>query len=133
MHKYLESGLGGKTRIILQNGKFVYLKDVRVGDYLRDGEKVLGIVLIDGNNLLIKKYNIKGNMITCSPNVPFVNDNLGNVTTLKMEGQRVYGENKLYHLITDTTFFTIYGIKFHDYNGVVEKMIEGSEILFPSF
>ena len=133
MHKYLENGLGGNTPIILQDGQIIYLKDVCVGDYLRDGEKVLGIVLIDGNNLLIKKYNIKGNMITCSPNVPFVNDILGNVTTLKMEGRRVYGEDKLYHLITDTKFFTIYGVKFHDYNGVVEEMIEGSKILFPSF
>jgi len=69
----------------------------------------------------------------CSTNVPFVNDNLGNMTTKKLRGERVFLEDQLYHIITDTKFLTIKGIKFHDYNGVIEKIMEGPQFLFPTF
>ena len=85
IHEYLESGFSGDTPIKLENGDIINLKNIEVGDSLINGEKVLGIVSIDAKDLVVKEYNIKGNLITCGPNVPFV-DNLGNVTTLKMQG-----------------------------------------------
>ena len=132
-HQYLESGLGGDTLIELWNGESVPLKNVKVGDYLKNGVKVLGIVSIDGNHLLVKKYNIKGNEITCAPNVLFSDNNLGNLTTLKMRGEPIYNEHILYHLITDKKFFHVSGVDMYDYNGMIEEMMETPDILFPSF
>ena len=109
------------------------MKNIDVGDYLMNGEKVLGIVRILAEDVIVQKYNIKGNNFVCSTNVPFVNDNLGNMTTKKMEGKRVFLEGELYHIITDTKFLTINNVQFHDYNAVIEKIMEGPKLLFPSF
>ena len=134
IHTYLDSGFSGMTLIELLNGKYVPLQDISVGDRLKNGEKVLGIVCIDATNLSsIKRYNIKGEDIICSPNILFIDNDLGNMTTLKLNGKDLFGQNRLYHLITDTNFFTIKDIIFYDYNGFIEKMIEGHELLFPSF
>jgi len=133
IHEFLESGLGGKTNIELLDGNCYELKDIQINDYLCNGEKVLGIVRINTDNVIVKKYNIKGNFITCSSTVPFVDDNLGNTTTSKMQGVPISCKDDLYHLITDTKFFTIGNVKFHDYNGVIEEIMEGPTFLFPSF
>jgi hypothetical protein len=132
IHKYLESGLHGETLIELQDGKVLPLKNIQVGDNLKHGVRVLGIVKIASEDLVVKEYNIKGNSIIGSPNVPFI-DNLGNTTTLKMLGKRIFLDDSLYHLVTDKKYFTIYDITFYDYNGVIEEMMEGPRILFPSF
>jgi len=50
-----------------------------------------------------------------------------------LRGERVFLEDQLYHIITDTKFLTIKGVKFHDYNGVIEKIMEGPQFLFPTF
>ena len=85
------------------------------------------------DDVVVKKYNIKGNCFICSTYVPFVNDNLGNMTTKKMKGKRVFLEGELYLIITDTKFLTIDNVQFHDYNAVIEKIMEGPKLLFPSF
>lgn len=133
IHTRLESGFIGTTEILLADGTKRCMKDIGVGDHLKNGEKVLGIVRILGDDVVVKKYNIKGNCVICSTNVPFVDDNLGNMTTNRMEGKRVFLEGELYHIITDTKFLTIGDVKFHDYNAVIEKIMEGPKILFPSF
>jgi len=133
IHTSLESGFVGETEVLLRDGSRKFIKEIVVGDYLTNGEKVLGIVRILADDVVVKKYNIKGNWFTCSTNVPFVNDNLGNMTTKKMKGVRVFVEGELYHIITDTKFLTIDNVQFHDYNAVIEKIMEGPKLLFPSF
>ena len=133
IHTCLESGFIGETEVLLSNGAKKYIKNISVGDYLKNGEKVLGIVRILADDVVVKKYNIKGNCFICSTNVPFVDDNLGNMTTKRMEGKRVFLEDDLYHIITDTKFLTIENVEFHDYNAVIEKIMEGGKLLFPSF
>ena len=133
-HKYLENGLGALTPIELLNGEERFIKNIKIGDILSNKTRVLGIVEVDTLNLdAVKKINIKGNAIICGPNVPFFDRNLGNVSTLRMGGSKISSAEKLYHLITDTGSFNVRGTKFYDYNGVIEKMIEGPDILFPSF
>ena len=134
IHTFLESGFIGSTNIEMEDGRSVPIKDICVNDKLRFGEAVLGIVEIDvGERTVIKKYNIGGISIIGGPNIQFVDDDLGNMTTLKMKGKRVGYVEKIYHLITDTKFITINGIKFYDYNGMVETLLEGSYLLFPHF
>jgi len=133
IHTSLESGFSGETEVVLRDGSRKYIKEIRVGDYLKNGEKVLGIVRILADDVVVRKYNIKGNWFTCSTNVPFVSDNLGNMTTKKLRGKRVFLESELYHIITDTKFLTINNVQFHDYNAVIEKIMEGPKLLFPTF
>ena len=119
--------------MVLRDGSRKYIKEISVGDYLKNGEKVLGIVRILADDVVVRKYNIKGNWFICSTNVPFISDNLGNMTTKKLRGKRVFLESELYHIITDTKFLTINNVKFHDYNAVIEKIMEGPKLLFPTF
>lgn len=131
-HKYLDSGFSGDTIISLKNGKEVKIRDVTIHDVLQTGEKVLGIVEIDTADIVnIKEYIINEKKIIGGPNIQFIDNNLGNTTTLKMKGKKIYDINKLYHLITDTKYITINEIKFYDYNGVVESMLEGPYFFIP--
>ena len=134
IHTFLESGFIGSTEIEMEDGRSVPIKNISVNDKLRFGEAVLGIVEIDVcERTVIRKYNIGSTSIIGGPNIQFVDDDLGNMTTLKMKGKRVASVEKIYHLITDTKFLTINGIKFYDYNGMVETLLEGSYLLFPHF
>ena len=132
MHTFLESGFIGSTEIEMEDGRSIPIENICVNDKLRFGEAVLGIVEIDvGGETIIKKYNIAGTSIIGGPNIQFVDEDLGNMTTLKMKGKMVGSVEKIYHLITDTKFLTINGIKFYDYNGMIETLLEGPYLLFP--
>ena len=134
LHAYLESGFIGSTQIELEDGRSIAIENICVNDKLRFGEAVLGIVEIDVDEQVpIRKYNIGNISIIGGPNIQFIDDDLGNMSTLKMRGKKVASVGKLYHLITDTKFITIDGQKFYDYNGVVETLLEGSYLLFPHF
>ena len=87
---------------------------------------------IDGRNLRgLKELGKSDNCIKCGPNVRFVDHNLGNITSLNArESYRHASADKLYHLVTDTKFFTIQNIKFYDYNAAIESLLEGSYLLF---
>ena len=55
----LESGFVGETEVLLRDGSRKFIKEIVVGDYLTNGEKVLGIVRILADDVVVKKYNIK--------------------------------------------------------------------------
>ena len=132
IHEYLESGLYGEYALLnYRMGKVLPLKNIQVGDNLKYGVRVLGIVKIASKDLVVKEYNIKGNFIICSPNVPFI-DNLGNTTTLKMHRESPYCLKMiLYHLVTDKKCFTIYDMSpFYDYNGVIEGNDGGHQAFY---
>ena len=131
MHKFLEGGFVADTAIDLQSGNSIPIKEVCVNDILKNGERVLGIVKIDGRNLRgLKELGKSDNCIKCGPNVRFVDHNLGNITSLKAGKLSHASADKLYHLVTDTKFFTIQNIKFYDYNAAIESLLEGSYLLF---
>jgi len=131
MHKFLEGGFVADTEIDLQSGKSIPIKDVCVNDILKNGERVLGIVKIDGRNLRgLKELGKRDKCIKCGPNVRFVDHNLGNITSLNAGKLSHASADKLYHLVTDTKFFTIQNIKFYDYNAAIESLLEGSYLLF---
>ena len=51
IHKYMESGFSGDTIIELQNGKKIKISDVKPDDILVNGEKLLLLFVLDGNDL----------------------------------------------------------------------------------
>lgn len=122
IHSDLESGFHKDTTIELEDGHCVNISDIKVNDILRFGEKVTGIVEIDGN--CIYKYSIDGKTFIGGPNL-WINDNdLGNFSTLAIDSKSTIQKKcKLYQIITNTGNFKINGIQFMDYNSAIEQIM----------
>ena len=134
IHKYLESGIHGDTMIELENGQSVKLKNISVNDQLIFGERVLAKVEIDTKNIdKVRKYLFHNFSIISSPNIHFKDSDLGNFSTLNIQGEEVPKPKKLYHLITNTGNFTIDGYKIRDYNSAIENIIDIRNKLFALF
>ena len=50
--------------------------------------------------------------------------------TLDKFGKVLSSHNKLYHLITDTGFFYVNGIKVRDYNSAIENILDVRDKLY---
>jgi len=123
IHQYLDGGFVDSTKIELQDGHNINIKDIEVNDILRFGERVVGIVQIKADDLEIKKYDLEnGNEITGGPNIQLYDPNLGARNTLDMYGDNI-DTTYVYHLITDKRYFYINGIKYYDYNSCIDKLI----------
>lgn len=115
--KKYEYGLFEDTPIELENGIIKKIKEVDVNDILKNGEKVNGIVQINGEKIDIYHYsnlNIYGTNNICI----FEKEYLAN---RKMKTN--YKIEKLYNLITNTGTFKIKNIMFNDYNNGLEKLL----------
>lgn len=64
IHKYLDGGFIGNTKITLKNGEDKKIKNIVVGDILSEGEIVYGVVEIDGLNLNSQYKYYLGNNVT---------------------------------------------------------------------
>lgn len=110
IHKYLDSGLDGDTRIVMNDKTVVNICDVLIGSILENGEKVYGVVEIDG--LECSLYFPKGeledslvgsNLKFCGAALEEIEENLERVP-------------RLFHLLTDKESFHIGGVEIFDYN-----------------
>ena len=130
----MDGGFTENTQIELEDGQSIPIKDIAVGDQLRFGERVLGTVEIDARDLsAVKSYDIKGYTFCGGPNIRIEDNDLGNKSTLDMDGTRIKTPPRLYHLVTDTKLIMINGIRFCDYNGGLEKILWPNEFLPASF
>jgi hypothetical protein len=125
IHKYLDGGFAPDTQIILKNGDIMKIKNIKVGDILEDGEKIYGIVKINGNNLFQQyKYNLGKKTLFEGY---FHDNNLINkykevdpLTKIKIENQNKH--SVLYHLLTYPNYFYISHIKVFDYNSNIDSI-----------
>ena len=125
IHKHLESGFIGETLVDLEDGRSIPLKDVKVNDQLRLGERVLGIVEIDTEHIeSVLCYNLKGKLLIGGPNLRLCDGDLGDFSTLEIGGVSLEKPNKLYHLITDSKRLQIGGTYFYDYDGGLEQILD---------
>ena len=124
IHKYLNNGFHEDTKIDLDDGRSIKIKDIEVNDVLRFGEKVLGIVEIDATEINgVYEYYLDNNIILkCSRNIEIYN-NLGNINTSFLEGNQINNTSKIYNLITNKQSFHTNGIKIMDYNNGIEKFL----------
>tara|TARA_B110000977_G_scaffold6944_1_gene9651 strand:+ start:3987 stop:5576 length:1590 start_codon:yes stop_codon:yes gene_type:complete len=134
IHKNLESGLDGNIMIELENGLSVKLKNIQLNDQLYSGERIIGVVQIDAEDIYaVKKYKFKDFEIIGAPNIHFKDKDLGNFNTLNLEADIVEKPTKLYHILTDTGFFNIDGHKLRDYNSAIENILDIRDKLFALF
>jgi len=134
IHKYMDGGFIGTTKIELEDGRLVDFKDLEVNDQLKYGERILAIVTIDGKTTTGSKiFKFGDYKFIGGPNIRIQDKLLGNLCTLDIYGEDVEQTNKLYHIITDKKFFIMNGIRFYDYNGLLEPIIWGSKNICHSY
>jgi hypothetical protein len=131
IHKYLDGGFKDTTKIKLLNGESKEIKNINVNDMLENGEKVYGIVKINGSNVNEQfTFNLGENcLIEGGPNLVLCDQNMINFdTTLTLDNDYKTtldkNHNELYHLLTDKEIFYIEGIRFHDYNACIDLFLE---------
>jgi hypothetical protein len=137
IHTELDGGFIESTKIKLLDGKVKEIKDILVGDILYNGEKVYGVVEINGENLSNQfKFILGKNMIVeGGPNLMICDIEISNTSTLafvetltvdynylKVKLEKPH--NKLYHLLTDTKTFHIGNIRFYDYNAAIDILLD---------
>jgi hypothetical protein len=153
IHTYLEGGFSGKTRIELINGTSKEIKSLEIGDILLGGEKVLGLVEIDGNTMdyqciytlyqdsLEKEGEIgweggPNHIVMKKKDNSFSTLELPwneKVITTNYRGEYIWIEKRkkpekekesiLYQIITDKQVFRIKGIDLNHYNGTIDFLL----------
>ena len=74
----------------LEDGRLTKLKDIEVNDELKSGDRILGIVKIEGTHLRdIKQYNIENTIFIGGPNLRIKDKYLGEFSTIGMEGEKI--------------------------------------------
>ena len=127
IHKYFDGGFIGNTLIELENKKYKPIKQINIGDILKNGEKVYGLVEMDGTKLAQYYYNLGENLTfvggrnltMCDKIIMFKN-------TLDLDDKYkrhiFIKQNRLYHLLTDSGSFAVCKINFGDYNTCIDSI-----------
>lgn len=134
IHNHIDGGFQGDTLVDLEDGRSIPIKDVTINDILIGGERVTGVVEIDGKKVSKQyKYSFKDDSnndvnIYGGPNlIIFDDESLGVVQSIDIIGKKIKKNDKLYHIITDKRTLQIKGIKFLDYNSLVEVYLENDK------
>ena len=129
IHYELDGGFLESTKIKLLNGTIREIKNITVDDVLENGEKVYGIVQINGINVKEQyKYNLGEQLvIEGGPNITLCDKKITYKSTLDNElvtKQKISNSSLLYHLLTDKNTFQIGGVTFYDYNSSIDIFLE---------
>jgi hypothetical protein len=126
IHSFFDGGFLPTTYIKLYNGQFRFIRDIQVGDILQNGDKVYGIVQIDGLTMdeqydyYLGKQIFSGglNLNICQ------NDKILNTLKYNNKEECIIKYHTLHHLLTDTKTFWIENIKFYDYNSSIDLLLD---------
>lgn len=128
IHSRLGSGFVGHTAIKLNDGTVKELRRVQVGDVLEHGNRVYGIVQIDGLGLFEQcKYKLLDNtFVDGGVNLCVCDERVMVDTTLDIVDKKplITKHRVLYHLLTNTDTFFCNGIRFHDYNASIDLFLD---------
>ena len=113
IHTYLDSGFQGNTPIKMSDGSYKHLQDIQINDILENGEKVYGVVQINGQNIIQQyKYHLGDDVYVYGYDYHW---QFENVISNK--------HNKLYHILTDKGMFNINKTLIHDYNYAIDRFL----------
>lgn len=129
IHHYLDGGLHPDTKIDLEDGRSVKISDIEVNDILYTGEHVTSIVKINTSD--VNEYNtisVDGeHILSCNKNVELSINSLGS----DLESiciNEIDAPDYSYHLITDTGYFNVNGIRIGDYNRCIDRYLSEENI-----
>lgn len=133
IHKYLDGGFIGGTKIELKNKKEINIEDVKVYDILKNGAKVVTTVKLDAKDLIgVYEYYLTDKVITGGPNLEIVDKDLGQIDTTKINGIKIKSPKYIYNLVTDIGTFYVNNICFCDYNSTTDKYLKNRKREFKS-
>jgi len=119
IHKYLDCGFSNKTKMILNDGSLINIDKIKINDVLENGEKVYGIVEIDGSTIVKQyKYNLGKNKFIEGYSLLFDKE---------IEKYVINNNKKLYHLLTDKGTFKVENTIIKDYNAAIDSFLENNE------
>lgn len=115
IHKYLDYGFSEMTKIRMLNGTYNHINKIKINDILENGEKIYGIVEINGSDIVEQfKYNLGENVYI-----------EGYATELNFKNTKLpYKHKKLYNLLTDRGTYSLYkNIFVKDYNSAIDRFL----------
>ena len=130
IHKYFDGGFIGSSVVQLKNKNKVETKNIQIGDILEDGEKVFGLVEINGENISEQCIYYLGNnkIFEGGCNLILCDKKINLFTTLDLDISnkvtKSNKENKLYHLLTHKQTLNVNKMKFFDYNASIDFFLE---------
>lgn len=119
-------GFHEKNTIFLQDKNKKYISEINIGDILEKGEKVIGIVEMDGT-LLKEHYSIDLGIygkIQGAGNLYYLSVLPNLVKKEKREKDEKNKKKRLFHLLTDTQRFSVKKHIFYDYNASLDRVLE---------
>lgn len=151
IHSIFDGGFERKTNIELIDGSSIHISKIDVGNILRSGEKIVGVVEISTHGMYVNRYYIDGCNKTSNqtfksdksedseevykscyiiggPNNQICDQDLGHFSTMDIKCFTQINNSrkpdKLYHILTDSGKIIINGVMFYDYNGCLDVIIE---------
>ena len=127
IHSNLDVGFTDDTKLELEDGRTILLKDVEVNDILKNGEIVHSVVKIDTKDIIsIKEYNLTPETsIKCSSNVLIKSsEDIENVNVDTLAGNNCKSSKYLYNLVTDKGYFNINDVCVYDYNSGLDQYLK---------
>jgi hypothetical protein len=122
IHSYYNGGFYPNAMVEMIDGKRKEINKIKMGDILRGGSKVIGLVQIWGKNLGQNKDSLRKEGINVYPIFFFKDSNLE-----KYIGEKKWEENydkELYHLLTDKKSFYIVDEKYYDFNSCIDLYLK---------
>lgn len=119
-NKYLECGFGENTKIEMNDFTIKFIKDIKIGDVLRNNNRVYGIVKISGDYVDFYKYNDL--IITSSSKVKEVGlwKNVEKTSAVKIIRTPIYA----YNIYTDSGEIPVYmGQIYRDYEEIYDEEV----------
>ena len=112
--QFLDCGFVKSTKVAVENDLYIDINKIKINDILANGEKVYGIVEIDGSTVVKQfKYNLGENFVE------------GYIPDLTIQKENIsMSNNKLYHLLTDKGTFKIENVIIKDYNATIDRFLE---------
>jgi len=115
IHRHLDSGFAGNTKILLKNKYSESLERIKINDILENGGRVYGVVEIDAKTIENQyKYNLGENKLL-----------EGFSLDLKCSKFKITNKySKLYHLLTENGTYKIENTVIKDYNAAIDRFLE---------
>jgi hypothetical protein len=123
IHRYLDTGIHGNTKIVLEDGSIMDARDIAVNDVLQFGEVVKSVIEIDGTDIAshFRYYAGDQYMLSGSGNLSIDASNLGE--GMEVAREAIKGPVKLYSLVTSTGSFHVNGARVGDYNRGIDRYL----------
>lgn len=135
IHKFFDRGFSEYTMLRLNDGSLKSIKSIQLGDILKNGEKVYGLVEIYGKNEIDEPEKTRNMSISSDGSSCYLeNDELMSSRSRSrssfdsIQNTDFSKDNKLYHLLTDKKTFYVGQIFMKDYNSLIDHVLEKNKL-----